>query len=172
MKLLRVSAEIMRRNNLSCCASSCCQMRKTVQPLDLSSLVTMRSRALFLVTLAFQYGLLLFGNLKCFGHPCQKQPSTKTATLDSGKAKSGRPGKGRCLRHPTIRCFQRIFSKRPSVSSLPNDRIAAITTDRLCLLNMSAIGGPINPNSLMATRLPLSPTPGSRLQASESKPNA
>jgi hypothetical protein len=70
----------------------------------------MRSRALLAVSFFFQKarpvrrnlpfgegGLALielfrshFAGFECFGQPCQKQPSTNTATRSLGKMKSGR----------------------------------------------------------------------------------
>ena len=71
---------------------SCSQTLTGRQPNDRSLAFTDLSRSLFLVILFFQKSELLFGKVPCVGHPCQKQPSTKTATLAFGNRISGLPG--------------------------------------------------------------------------------
>jgi hypothetical protein len=53
--------------------------------------------------------------------------------------KSGFPGNGRCLRQPVIPWARRIETSFSSVSLLPFDRMAAITSERLRFEKMSAI---------------------------------
>jgi hypothetical protein len=45
-------------------------------------------------------------------HPCQKHPSTNTATFRSGHAKSGRPTIGQCLRYPRRPALQSKIKNR------------------------------------------------------------
>jgi hypothetical protein len=87
--------------------------------------------------------------LECFGHPCQKQPSTKTATRSFRNTKSGRVVVGRvaprgdpallsplsasrfppatltatCRRHPVTPFARRSLARAISVSLLPRPRI-------------------------------------------------
>src|SRR5438046_10078635 len=71
---------------------SCSHNRSTVHPSLRSVLVVSRSRIMFLFIFANQYSRLLSGWRRCLGHPCQKQPSTKTTTFSRLKTKSGLPG--------------------------------------------------------------------------------
>jgi hypothetical protein len=83
------------------------------------------SRLRFRAIFALQYARLVFGMCPHFVHPCQKQPSTKTATRLCGKKKSGTPGM-LCWRNfqPPIPRRTRIALKRISVVLLPADRMA------------------------------------------------
>ena len=74
--------------------NSCCQMRSTRQPACRNTRETKRSRALFRIIFSRQYDLLLCGGCECFRQPCQKQPSTNTASRNLGKIKSGFPNTG------------------------------------------------------------------------------
>lgn len=69
--------------------SSCSHTRKTRQPAARSARVTSRSRAWLRAIFSRQNFALFFGFVPCLGHPCQKQPSTKTASFSRGKTKSG-----------------------------------------------------------------------------------
>ena len=59
---------------------SCCHILSTRHPDFLRVLVTRRSRPLFRLSFSIQNALLVVGWEECLGHPCQKQPSTKTAS--------------------------------------------------------------------------------------------
>ena len=79
------------------------QYRMTVNPADLSSRFTLRSRILLRVSLAFQYLTLLLGICPHRGQLCQKHPSTKRAIFTDRKTKSGLPGTpGGRIRQPLI----------------------------------------------------------------------
>lgn len=78
--------------------SSCSQIRITFQPSLRSVRVTRRSRSLVASILFFQNLTFDDGNCLHFAQPCQKQPSTNTATLRPGQAKSGLPATGQCFR--------------------------------------------------------------------------
>lgn len=67
-------------------AGSCSQIRMTVQPSLSSCRVVSRSRSRFFRIFAFHQSALAFGQVACFGHPCQKHPSIKTANLIREKA--------------------------------------------------------------------------------------
>ena len=69
------------------------QILTTFQPFFWRAQVTTRSRATFREILRNQYGLFAFGIRHFRGCPCQKHPSTKTATLALGKTKSGLPSR-------------------------------------------------------------------------------
>jgi len=83
-----------RRRDSFLRSNSCCQMRSTRQPVCRNTRDTKRSRALFLIIFFRQYDLLLCGDCECFRQPCQKQPSTNTASRNLGKIKSGFPNTG------------------------------------------------------------------------------
>src|ERR1035437_1083190 len=72
-------------------ASSCSQIRTTRQPARRSVRVTSRSRARLPDSFRRQNARLFLGLVARFGQPCQKQPSTKTASRAFGKTKSGLP---------------------------------------------------------------------------------
>jgi hypothetical protein len=120
--------------------SACSQIRTTRQPLRRRARVTSRSRSLFRESLASQNFRRVAGMVPCLGQPCQKQPSTKTATRSAGQAKSGRPGRGRWRRQPVIPDLRRAEANRSSVARLPRERTAAITRDRSALVKTSAMG--------------------------------
>jgi len=87
--------------------------------------VTSASRSLFLLIFTFKNEALVFGKYPHLGHPCQKQPSIKTARFSLGKKKSGLPGNsfGRILQplmdalarghfESKFRCFAIMTSDR------------------------------------------------------------
>jgi len=51
--------------------------------------LTSRSRALLAAIFFRQNAALPRGLMKCLGHPCQKHPSTNTASFNLGNTKSG-----------------------------------------------------------------------------------
>lgn len=103
--------------------------RTTVQPARRNLLVTRLSRRRFASILSRQNLALLRGKLLQRGHPCQKQPSTNTATLRPGQAKSGRPSTVQCLRYPRNPDAQRSLPSASSVLRFPLDRTAAMFVD-------------------------------------------
>lgn len=118
-------------------ARSCSQMRRTRQPNLRSSRLTRRSRSRLADNFFSQNARLPAGILKCRGQPCQKQPSTNTASHFSLKAKSGLPKTFRCLRQPVILCVRNNFASASSVSLLPRDRMRDITSERFALVKTS-----------------------------------
>lgn len=117
----------------------CSHNRTTRQPPRLRKRVVARSRWELRRILFFQYFRFSCGIRQCRRHPCQKQPSTNIASLYFGKTKSGFPTPRCCLRQPLIPCSRRIKINFNSVALLPFDRTAAMTADRCCFENMSAI---------------------------------
>jgi hypothetical protein len=120
--------------------SSCSQIRRTFQPSWRRVRVTRRSRVRLAAIFFRQKAALVRGLMKCRGHPCQKQPSTNTASFRARKTKSGftvnlalcrppsvfRPLIVAPRRHPTIPCARKIAINRSSVSLLPALRMRDI----------------------------------------------
>lgn len=120
-------------------ARSCSQILRTDQPAPLRRRPTCRSRLRFLCIFAFQNRRLACGIDRQRGHPCQKQPSTKTANCASVKRKSGCPGNllFRPCFHPRTPLAASIARSRSSVDVLPCDRLSLITRDRDALSMLS-----------------------------------
>jgi hypothetical protein len=74
------------------------QIRTTFQPWRRSNRVIRRSRFRLASILLFQYSTFDVGRDLHLEQPCQKQPSTNTAILRPGQAKSGFPATGQCFR--------------------------------------------------------------------------
>jgi hypothetical protein len=110
---------------------SCSQIRITFHPNRLRVFVTRRSRATFLSNLVRQNSALVTGLVLCLGHPCQKQPSAKTAKRLERNTKSGRPGRRTFLRHPLIECSRKSCASLCSVDALRDPRTRDITSLRL-----------------------------------------
>ena len=70
---------------------------RTVHPSRLRDWATRRSRRLLFSILFRQNSVFVRGKY-LQRQPCQKQPSTNTASLRPGQAKSGFPATGQCLR--------------------------------------------------------------------------
>ncbi len=62
--------------------------------------------------------------------PCQKQPSTNTASFDFGNAKSGLPNNGNSRRHPLTRAERRSESNFSSVVAFRLLRTRDIKAER------------------------------------------
>jgi len=99
-------------------SSSCSHNLTTVQPSFCRRLVVFLSLALFVRNFFSQNDLFCFGALRHL-HPCQKHPSTKTATRNRGKTKSGRPGRTTPRLHPEMPAARISVRSRSSVLSLP-----------------------------------------------------
>jgi hypothetical protein len=115
------------------------QMRRTVQPDARKARVTARSRCAFLASFGAQYSMREVGTRPWRGQPCQKQPSTNTATFSAGNTKSGLPGSGAPRRQPLMRCPRSSAIVRSSVSRFPRERMSDMTAERLTLVNTSAM---------------------------------
>ena len=117
--------------------SECSQTLTTLQPRFRSNLDTSRSRALFREILGVQKPWRDLGIRQCQRQPCQKQPSTKTATRSRRNTKSGLPGNDCCRRQPLIPCARKMDISFNSVSLFPFERTSAITSERFLLLHTS-----------------------------------
>lgn len=118
--------------------SRCSHTLKTRIPFAFSSRATPRARSLFPSIFDRQYLRLALGNRRHCGHPCQKQPSTKTATWRFGNQKSGWPVTRRgCICQPLIPRLTRANLNRPSVERLPVDRTFDIRMLRSFLVRVS-----------------------------------
>lgn len=126
------SANSIRRMHRVCCLESRhSQIRSTSHPRSRSSLVTRRSRALLPLILVCHAAAFVFGEMFLPQlWPCQKHPSTKTATLSFGHTKSGRPGRGWCLRHPLKPECRSNEASRSSVVLFPRLRTRDINCAR------------------------------------------
>lgn len=111
--------------------------RTTVHPVRRRPLLTRRSRRRFCSILLRQKSVFVCGMFLQRLHPCQKHPSTKTATFRRGHAKSGRPTTCQCLRYPRRPDSQRRWPNVSSVLLFPFERIAAMMLDRLSGENRS-----------------------------------
>lgn len=121
---------------------SCSHILITVQPLARNVRVTSRSRRRFAESFLNQKSAFPFGQGEClgFGHPCQKQPSTNTATRSRRKIKSGLPKIIAWRLHPKIPWRRSSVASASSVSLLPRLRIRDITSDLFVTVKTSVIG--------------------------------
>ncbi len=122
------------------------QIRITDQPAFRSSRFTFRSRFWFRVIFASQNSAFCFGRVPCRGQPCQKHPSTNTATRAARNTKSGltfspaaRTEIVQCRRHPRIPASFISSISLTSVARFPNDRTSAITSLRFAGVKTSDI---------------------------------
>jgi hypothetical protein len=69
---------------------ACSQNRSTTHPAASNLAFKRTSRARLRRIFMSQKRGFVWGTWKCVGHPCQKQPSTKTATLAAANTMSGR----------------------------------------------------------------------------------
>jgi hypothetical protein len=111
--------------------------RMTIQPWRRRVLATFLSRRQFSAILASQNVWLLLGARRHRGQPCQKHPSTKSATRILGQQKSGVPRIGYCRRHPISPRWRSKRASLTSVERLPLDRTAAIILERVALSYLS-----------------------------------
>ena len=116
------------------------QMRRTVQPEARSARVTVRSRSAFRASFAAHHAARVTGLVAWRGQPCQKQPSTNTATFSARKMKSGLPGSGAPRRQPVMPCSRISAMRRSSVARFPLERMSAMTALRFAGVKTSAIG--------------------------------
>lgn len=119
---------------------SCSQIRMTFQPRLRSFARFRRSRRELFSIFGSQYFLLLLGRIQCCLHPCQKQPSTNTASFLFGKIKSGEPSTPlTCLRQPAILFFLKHFMNSISVVLLSVLRIAVMFLLRCSFETLSIV---------------------------------
>ena len=112
-------------------ASSCSQRRITRIPAARSCRETFLSRLVFPSIFAFQNFEFVFGTCPHFEHPCQKQPSTRTASCACTKKKSGEPTMSRgWTDHPRMPAPTKANRNRCSVVLFPRLRTARMAADR------------------------------------------
>lgn len=101
----------------ACVMSPCSQNRSTVHPRERRYASVSRSRSMFRASLAVHHAPFVFGAVLCSEQPCQKHPSTNTATLARVNRMSarrrGRPGSGASTQYRRPR---RWSSRRRSIS--------------------------------------------------------
>ena len=132
----RILARAVARSLFFC--KLCSQILTKRIPCRISALETYRARRRFAATLAFQYFRFPLGRRRQRGHPCQKHPSTKTATRRLGNQKSGCPGMERgCIRQPLIPDLTRVSLNCFSVERLPVDRTFDIKALRSSFVRVS-----------------------------------
>ena len=97
-------------------ASSCSHTCNGFHPKALSSRSFLASRSRFAAILSAHHLAFALGATACFGHPCQKHPSTKMTNRSFTITISGRPGRSRrCSRNRTPR---RWSSRRSWISGV------------------------------------------------------
>lgn len=119
--------------------SSCSQIRRTFQPLRRKVKLTSLSLVLLAVSLRDQNSRLFVGIFECFGQPCQKQPSTNTATFNFGNTKSGLPNSLKLRLQPVKPSDLNRAINFNSVSLFPLPRIRDITELRFSIVKTSGI---------------------------------
>src|SRR5262245_19768966 len=108
-------------------ASSCAQNRRTVHPSALSFASVSRSRLRFPSILSRHQLALAFGHVPCSGQPCQKHPSTNTASLARLNATSARrrvPGSVTSTRYLSPRA--RSAARKATSPAVSRRRVACI----------------------------------------------
>jgi hypothetical protein len=122
----RVSASRVR--------TSCSQILSTLTPWRRSSLFTALALRTLPMILLSQYSWFCWGMRRQRLQPCQKHPSTNTATRSEANQKSGTPGISLgCSLHPRIPDLISAILTRTSVDRFPFDRTFAISRLRSSL---------------------------------------
>ena len=115
-------------------------IRRTLHPLRLRFCATRTSRLRLSSTFLRQNLTLLFDGLLQRGQPCQKQPSTNSATFKPGQAKSGFPRTGHCFRYPSKPASRSRAESALSVVLPPELLTEAMIRERTSLGTWSTIG--------------------------------
>ena len=142
-------SRILLTQDSGCRARAHSQIRTTRHPALRKVRFTTWSRFLLPDSLRRQNARLFAGFVACLGQPCQKQPSTKSASRICLKTKSGRTLNFRfplsafriskCLRQPLMPCRRNNFASASSVSRLPRERIRDMTSERFRFEKTSAM---------------------------------
>jgi hypothetical protein len=107
--------------------TSCSHILTTPTPSCIRARLTARPRAIFPAIFASQYALFCLGIRKQLLQPCQKQPSTKTATFFLANQKSGTPGNSlACNFQPRTRARTSLMRRVSSVDRFPLERTLLI----------------------------------------------
>lgn len=107
------------------------RIRSTLHPSDLSRLPKWLSRLMFRRIFASHHRAFVRGVRLRQLCPCQKHPSTKTATLSRCQTKSGRPGSCEPLRQPARCSLRSIDMSLNSVDAFRELRILDMIAERL-----------------------------------------
>lgn len=111
--------------------SSCSQKRITVNPRPRKRVAFRVSRSRFRVSFSDQNDLFVLGTCPHEGQPCQKHPSTNTASICAAKTKSGLPGSPfGWSDQPDTPARTSAKRRRCSVVRLPRPRTALMRRDR------------------------------------------
>lgn len=118
--------------------SLCSHTLRTRMSMARRSRATRRARLLFPSTLDLQYPRFPLGSRRHLGHPCQKHPSTKSATRALLNQKSGWPRIARgWSRQPFTSALTSANRRRPSVDLFPTERTLDINSLRSHLVRLS-----------------------------------
>lgn len=113
--------------------SSCSHTRTANQPADAKRSSVSRSRRRLPSIFFRQNSALFLGHVACVGHPCQKQPSTKTATLDGPNSKSAsRRTPRRGLRWTRYRSPAACSARRKASSTSVSRLFCLLMRVRVC----------------------------------------
>ena len=106
---------------------SCSQILTILTPPCARTRFTSPPRAMFRAILASQYARFCLGIRRQFSQPCQKQPSTKTATAFAANQKSGTPETSRgWSSQPLMPPLTSAIRSRTSVERFPRERTLLI----------------------------------------------
>jgi hypothetical protein len=145
-KLRRASQRARARRNRArslssrSCARSCSHIRTTVHPAERKARDTTRSLSLVRVNFGTQNPFRDLGNRAWRGHPCQKQPSTNSATRLWRQTKSGEPSSRARRRQPTIPAVRNTSISLNSVLLLPEPRTRDMRLERSARVSVSILG--------------------------------
>ena len=114
--------------------------RSTRQPALRRVRVTSRSRCAFRASFASHHAARVAGFVACRGQPCQKHPSTKTASVAARKTKLGFPKTRALRRQQVIPCLRLRAMSRSSVARLSSEQMRDITSLRFAFVKTSATG--------------------------------
>jgi hypothetical protein len=130
--------------------SSCSHTRTTRQPASRKRSSVSSSRLRFVSILFRQNSAFAFGQVACCGHPCQKHPSTKTATRARGKTMSAR------RRRPLSTCLSTRNRRPDRCSAERRANSAAVSRWRVLFIRCRAaredgLGVPLEDTSSHST---------------------
>lgn len=149
--------------------SSCSQTRITCQPADLRRSSVSRSRTTLVDSFFFHHSAFALGELPCSGQPCQKQPSTNTATLARENTMSAlrrKDGSGRTstlYRSPRA-CRRRLIANSAGVSRVGVFCIRRVTD------SLDGIGSPSTLSTVVALSASSHRPAGSRCSMTSQAP--
>lgn len=145
--------------------SSCSQRRSTVHPAASSRRVVSASRARLARTFSAQKLAFVLATVWCSGQPCQKQPSTNTATRARGNTRSAvRRSSGIGRRETKYRRPRRCSSRRNASSGFVSRPLFACIPRRTPGLDAQESLASLM-RSTMTARLPITRSTHPRMTA-------